>query len=79
MEVCWMSKPNFKAMSLKELHAYVITHREDDEAFYTYVDKLHAEATWIEMSPLESTEDLENYPEFIKQISKSSKPHDKAV
>lgn len=45
MEVCWMSKPNFKAMSLKELYSYVITHREDDEAFYTYVDKLHAEAT----------------------------------
>jgi hypothetical protein len=66
MEVCWMSKPNFKAMSLKELHAYVINHREDDKAFYTYVDKLHAEATWIEMPPLESAEDLENYPEFIK-------------
>ncbi len=66
-----MSKPNFKAMSLKELHAYVITHREDKEAFYTYVDRLHAEATWIEMPPLESAEDLENYPEFVKLRSKS--------
>ncbi|BDA70985.1 hypothetical protein RIVM261_064920 [Rivularia sp. IAM M-261] len=74
-----MSKPNFKAMSLKELHAYVITHREDDEAFYTYVDKLHVEGTWIEMPPLESAEDLENYPEFIKHMSKSSKADDKAV
>lgn len=74
-----MSKPNFKAMTLKELHAYVITHRENDEAFYTYVDRLYAEGTWIEMPPLESAEDLENYPEFIKQMSKSSKPHDQAV
>jgi hypothetical protein len=74
-----MSKPNFKAMSLKELHAYVITHREDDEAFYTYVDKLHTEGTWIEMPPLESAEDLENYPEFIEHMSKSSKSRDKAV
>lgn len=66
-------------MTLKELHAYVITHREDDEAFYTYVDKLRAEATWIEMPLLKSAEDLENYPEFIKRMSKSSEPHDKGV
>ena len=36
-----MSKPNFQAMSQKELHDYVLAHRDDHEAFYTYVDKLH--------------------------------------
>jgi len=67
-----MSKPNFKAMSQKDLQAYVLAHRDDQEAFYAYIDKLHAEATWIEMPPLESAEDLDNYPEFVERIRKNS-------
>jgi hypothetical protein len=66
-----MSKPDLKAMSRKELHTYVLTHREDKEAFQIYVDRLHAEATWIEMPPLELLEDLEKYPEFIDRTNKS--------
>jgi hypothetical protein len=68
-----MSKPDFKTMSQKELHSYVLTHRDDQEAFYAYVDKLHAEATWIEMPPLESAEDLEDYPEFLQHLRRESK------
>jgi hypothetical protein len=63
-----MSQPNFQTMSRQELHKYVLTHRDEREAFYTYIDKLHAEATWIEMPPLESLEDLENYPEFVERF-----------
>jgi hypothetical protein len=73
MEVRGMSKPDFKTMSQKELHSYVLTHRDDQEAFYAYVDKLHAEATWIEMPPLESAEDLEDYPEFLQHLRRESK------
>ena len=68
-----MSKPNFQDMSQKELQTYVLAHRDDQEAFYAYVDKLHAEATWVEIPPLESAEDLENYPEFIEHLRNSSK------
>ncbi len=68
-----MSKPDFKTMSQKELHSYVLTNREDNEAFYAYVDKLHAEATWIEMPALQSVEDKSNYPEFIEHVNKSNK------
>ncbi|MEH2040639.1 DUF6887 family protein [Nostoc sp.] len=74
-----MSKPNFHAMSQKELHDYVLAHREDREAFYAYVDKLHIEGNWIEMPPLESEQDLENYPQFIERIRSSSEPRDRAV
>lgn len=74
-----MSKPDFKSMNRKDLHAYVLTHREDQEAFYAYVDKLHTEATWIEMPPSESVEDLENYSEFIDHLRKSAEPRDNAV
>ncbi|MEO1521271.1 MAG: hypothetical protein AAFU78_10895 [Cyanobacteria bacterium J06633_2] len=42
-----MSNPNFQAMSLKDLQAYVLSHRDDQEVFYAYVDKLHAEADWV--------------------------------
>ena len=74
-----MSKPNFHAMSQKDLHDYVLAHREDQEAFYAYVDKLHVEGHWIEMAPLESEQDLENYPQFIERIRSSSEPRDEAV
>lgn len=72
MEIRAVSKPNFQAMSQKELHRYVVAHREDTEAFYAYVDKLHAEANWVEMPPLQSLGDLENYPEFIDRLRSSN-------
>ncbi|MEW5861112.1 MAG: hypothetical protein AB1861_27675 [Cyanobacteriota bacterium] len=67
-----MSKPNFQAMSQKELHDYFLTHRDDREAFYAYVDKLHQEGNWIEMPPLESLQDLEKYPEFTDRFRDGS-------
>ena len=74
-----MSNPNFQAMSQKELHNYVLAHREDQEAFYAYVDRLHAEGHWIEMPALQSEQDLENYPEFIEHIRKSSERRNDAA
>ena len=71
-----MSKPNFQAMNQKDLQNYVLAHRDDQEAFYAYVDKLHAEAHWIEMPPLQSLQDLENYPEFTSRFPKDSQPLD---
>ncbi len=74
-----MSKPNFHAMNQKELQSYVLQHQEDREAFHAYLDKLHAEGNWIDMPPLQSDRDFENYPEFIAHIRRSSKPQDNAV
>lgn len=42
------------------------------------MDKLHAEATWVEMPPLHSVENLENYPEFLEHLRKTES-HNKAV
>lgn len=66
-------------MSRKELHEYVLAHRDDQEAFYAYLDKLHAEATWVEMPPLQSPKDLDNYPEFLEHVRSGSEPRDNAV
>ncbi|MBD2615059.1 hypothetical protein H6G94_27920 [Nostoc punctiforme FACHB-252] len=61
---------------MKELHTYVLAHRDDMEAFYAYVEKLHVQATWIEMSPLQSLDDLQNYPEFLEKLSNGSESKD---
>jgi hypothetical protein len=63
-------KPNFSEMNLKELRTYMLDHRDDDEAFYAYVDRSKAEGTWVKMPPLKSLEDLDNYPEFLESIRK---------
>ncbi|BAZ82221.1 DUF6887 family protein [Sphaerospermopsis kisseleviana] len=69
MGVFFMIKFDFKTMSMKELRAYVLSHRHDQEAFYFYVDKLNAEGNWVEMSPSASVDDLMNYPEFLQRFS----------
>lgn len=48
---------------------------EDKEAFHAYVDKLNAEGNWVEMSPVESMEDLENNPELIQHFRDNSELH----
>jgi hypothetical protein len=67
-----MNKLDLKAMSQKDLHKYILDHRDDQEAFYIYVDKLHAEGNWIEMPAVETLEDLEKYPEFTARFQRSS-------
>jgi hypothetical protein len=71
MEVYSMNRPDFQAMSQQELQNYFLAHRDDNEAFYAYIDRLHLEATWVEMPPLQSIEDLENYPEFLARFRES--------
>ncbi|NJL37702.1 MAG: hypothetical protein HC840_19435 [Leptolyngbyaceae cyanobacterium RM2_2_4] len=36
-------KPDFATMTAIELRAYVLEHRDDEEALHAYLDKLHAE------------------------------------
>ena len=73
MEVLEQKKDiNYQEISLKEFYNYVISHRDDDEDFYAYVDRLHIEGNWVKMPALKSPEDLENYPEFIAHVTKKS-------
>jgi predicted RNase H-like HicB family nuclease len=68
-----MEQSDYQKISLKEFHKYVLAHREDDAAFYAYVDRLHAEGNWTEMPALKSPQDLDNYPELIDLIRESAK------
>lgn len=37
-----MSNVNYAAMSDRELKRYILTHRDDREAFYAYMDRRHS-------------------------------------
>ncbi len=63
-----MSKINFQAMDRKTLKAYILSHREDEEAFCVYMDKLHSEAKWVNMPAMNSLYDLEQ-SNFLKKQS----------
>ena len=65
-------KPDFKAMTSQELKSYVLSHRDDDEAFYAYVDKVNERQDRVVYPPLNSLEDMEKYPEFIEQLRQTS-------
>ena len=36
-------EPNFTTMTIVELRAYVLAHRDEEKALHAYIDKLHAE------------------------------------
>lgn len=55
------TKPNFTAMSRKELLAYMLEHRDDDEAFHVFMDKVHTELP-TEIYPAPKTiDDLKHF------------------
>jgi len=62
-----MMKSDFEAMTRKELLAYILKSREDDEAFRAYMDKVHAEPP-TELYPApQSIDDLKNFPQLLEK------------
>jgi hypothetical protein len=57
-------KIDFQAMNKIELRAYVMAHRDDEEAFHAYMDKVRSDDRRIKHSATESLEHLSNYPNF---------------
>lgn len=39
-----MTKSNFQQMPLEQLRAYILEHRNDDEAFQIYIDRRRAQS-----------------------------------
>jgi hypothetical protein len=46
-----MTTANYEAMSIDELRQYVLTHREDLEAFHLYIDRSKASGRMITIDP----------------------------
>ena len=60
-----MTKPDFETMNLKDLRKYILSHREDNEAFYTFVDRVDTEKKWINNPPLDSIKDMDNTNQYV--------------
>lgn len=55
-----MTLANYETMGLDELRQYVLTHREDENAFHIYVDRSKASGRMITIDP--------NDPEWEKNL-----------
>ncbi|PSB24512.1 DUF6887 family protein [Stenomitos frigidus] len=58
-----MIRPNFAAMPIADLRAYVLNHRTDDEAFYALANRVHTEGV-----ELQSLEDLTKLIETKQKV-----------
>ncbi len=58
-------KPNFQAMSREKLRNYIKENRDDQEAFYAYMDKLATEPILAIHSP----SDQESLSEIIMKVN----------
>ena len=59
-------KPNFSALSKTELKNYILAHRDDQEAFYAYMDKLANEPVLA----VHSLSDSEPLTDVINRVKK---------
>lgn len=48
-------KPDFDVMSIAELRTYLLSHRNDDEAFYKLADRLEASSNGTDLYPAPDT------------------------
>ena len=61
-------KPDFDTMSKAELRAYVLAHRDDQEAFYQLVDRFKADSKDQVRHPFpKSLKDVAKVQELIQE------------
>jgi hypothetical protein len=61
--------PDFDTMSIFELRAYLLSHRDDDEAFYKLADRLEASPNSTDLYPVPDT------PENIALMETAIREH----
>lgn len=67
MEVS-MKQPDFQAMTRKELLSYILAHRDDNDAFHAFMDKVYAEAPKEVYPAPQSIDDLKHFPELLEKF-----------
>lgn len=63
-----MTQPNFEAMTRKELKAYILAHRNNNEAFYAYMDKVNAEPPTEIFPAPKSLDDFQNFSPLLERL-----------
>ncbi len=64
-----MTAANYDSMSLDELRRYVLTHRQDDNAFHIYIERSKAAGRMISVN-LNDTLWEENLTQQIQQMTR---------
>lgn len=59
-------KPDYYAMSIKELKAYLLVHRNDTEAISVIIEKIKADPETKSYAP----EDADRFPEIYEEHRK---------
>lgn len=67
-----MSKINFDGMSLDEAKSYFLEHRDNQEAFYAYMDKLRASGRAIVIDPEDPESNAKAIVQFQERLQKDS-------
>lgn len=63
-----MTSANYNSMSLNELRKYVLTHREDINAFQAYIDRSKSAGRMITIDPSDPNWE-ENLDQKIRQVN----------
>ncbi len=64
-----MTQPNFEQMSRKELRAYMLEHRDDEQAFHAYMDRLATEPV-LARGTIEDLQDPSRFGEILERVNK---------
>lgn len=62
-----MTQPNFEAMSRKQLRAYILEHRDDEQAFRVYMDRITAEPPTEVYPAPQSIDDLKHFSQLLEK------------
>lgn len=63
-----MSKIDFNAMTYEEAKKYFLEHRDDTEAFYAYMDKLHTSGRAIVINPTDPASEAKALTEIRLKV-----------
>ena len=65
-----MTQLNYHSMSRAELRAYILEHRDDEQAFHAYMDKLKSEPVLANGS-MADLEDSARFSELLERVQKT--------
>lgn len=57
---------SFETMTRQQLRAYILEHREDQEALHIYLDRVMAEPGEIYPAP-QTIDDLKDFPQLLEK------------
>lgn len=69
-----MSHIDYVSMTLDEAKRYFLEHRDDQEAFYTYMDKLRVSGRAIVIDPTDPDSELKALAQIQERLGQTNDP-----